>query len=198
MKRESCFIIILNWNGWSDTAECVESCLCLQGDAFRIVIVDNSSTDGSCEILQLRFPGITIIRNSENLGFAGGNNVGIRYALENGAEYIWLLNNDTTVAPDALSHLLSAAAEMKQGGIFGGKILFSDTPGIINSAGGRINRITGQPSLTGYGERDDGRFDETREVETVSGCSFFIRSETVRNTGLMDERFFLYFEETDW
>ncbi len=201
MSAKSCWVIILNWNGWQDTVECVRSCLDLTSSDFQILVVDNGSTDNSEAMLRSRLAGldrVSILQTGGNLGFAGGNNVGIRHALSQGADYLWLLNNDTVVDRAALSALVDAAAADHAIGILGSKICFYDRPDHLNTAGGSINWKTGQPSLIGYGEKDDGRFDRLREVDTVSGCSLFIKREVVEKIGLMDERFFLYFEESDW
>ena len=112
-------IILVNWNGWQDTAACVESCRALDWPNFRITIVDNASTDGSEAKLRELFPEIEIIQTGCNLGFAGGNNAGIRRALEHEAEYVWLLNNDTTVAPDALTALVDALENAPAAGMAG-------------------------------------------------------------------------------
>lgn len=198
MNCKPAYIIILNWNGWQDTVECVKSCCGLSYTNFKILVVDNGSTDNSEAILRAELKGVSVLQTGANLGFAGGNNAGIRYALEDGAEYVWLLNNDTVVDCNALSALVEVAASDESIGVLGSKILFYDIPDHLNTAGGSINWKTGQPSLIGFREKDDCRFDEIREVDTVSGCSLFIKRKVIENIGLMDERFFLYFEETDW
>lgn len=109
MESDLVYIIILNWNGWQDTVECVVSCLNLRHDNCRILIVDNGSTDGSETFLRKRFPDTELIQTGENRGFAGGNNIGISHAMANGADYVWLLNNDTIVDPDSLSELIRVA-----------------------------------------------------------------------------------------
>lgn len=105
------YIVILNWNGWQDTLACVTSCCALTWPEYRLLVVDNGSTDGSEAILRDRLATGEVLQSGGNLGFAGGNNVGIRHALAAGAEYVWLLNNDTEVAPDALSELVAALQE---------------------------------------------------------------------------------------
>lgn len=192
------FIIILNWNGWKDTVECVESCLRLTYAAVTILLVDNCSSDGSEAILRGRFPGVTVIQTGDNLGYAGGNNVGIRYALENGADYIWLLNNDTVVDPAVLNEMVRVAERDPKVGMLGPKILLHSRPEYLNCIGSTINLKTGQPRLVGLGEKDDGRFDDIREMDTLSGCSLLVRRELVDAVGVLDDRFFLFYEETDW
>ena len=118
--------MILNWNGWEQTLDCVESCRRLTWSNFRILVVHNASSDGSEEILRERLPDIEIIQSGSNLGFAGGCNVGIRRAIENSADYIWLLNNDTIVDAEALSVLVAALENDPAAGFAGSKIYFHD------------------------------------------------------------------------
>ena len=120
------FLIILNWNGGEMTVNCLRS---LEGIETRemdvkVVVVDNGSTDNSVERIKERYKDIKILRNRENLGFAEGNNVGIRYALKIGADFVCLLNNDTRVPSDFLLHLIEVANSDKKVGIVGGKIYF--------------------------------------------------------------------------
>lgn len=192
------YILILNWNGWQDTVECVESCQKLTYPNFRILIVDNGSTDGSEDELRERFPDIEILQTGENLGFAGGNNVGIKYALEHGADYIWLLNNDTTVDTEALTELVIQAIKQKSPAFLGSKIYCYNQQNTIWFAGGGINWRNGGTFHVGHGQLDDGSYSEVREVNYVSGCSMFFGKELVEILGLMPEEYFLYFEETDW
>lgn len=190
--------MILNWNGWRDTIECVESCLKLAYHNFTIQIIDNASSDGSEQILRQRFPALRIIQTGENLGYAGGNNVGIRYALQQGADYLWLLNNDTVVDPAALDQMVRIAQQDPKAGMLGPKILLHSRPEYLNCIGSTINLRTGQPSLVALGERDDGRFDAVREMDTLSGCSLLVKREVIEAVGLLEDKFFLFYEETDW
>jgi len=192
------YIIILNWNGWKDTIECVDSCLQLRYPAFRILVVDNASSDGSETILRAQFPHIELMQAGANLGYAGGNNVGISHALANGADYLWLLNNDTKVDPGALDEMVRVAIDDATVAMVGPKILLHSRPQYLNCVGSTINLLTGQPRLIGLGEKDDGRFDGNKEMDSLSGCSLLVSKEIVEKVGLMDERFFLYYEETDW
>jgi GT2 family glycosyltransferase len=198
MKNHVVYVIILNWNGWKDTAECVESCLKLSYADSRILIVDNGSSDDSEAILRERFPDIELIQTGVNLGFAGGNNAGIRYALNHGADYVWLLNNDTVVAPDALTALVAAARQEPKAGMLGSKIYYFDEPDRLWFAGGWINYRIARTGHIGSGETDAGRYDTLRETDYITGCSLLVPRDVIESVGLMDERFFLLFEETDW
>lgn len=190
-------IIILNWNNWQDTIACVESCLKLSWSNFNIIIVDNGSTDGSESVLKSRFPAVTIIQTGTNLGFAGGNNIGIRQALESGVDYIWLLNNDAEVAPEALTRLIETMETHPTAGIAGSKIYYHGAPRKIWFAGGAWTKGRLRLRQRGNSKLDDGQFDELSVVGSVSGCSMLLRSTAIEKTGLMDERYFLYWEDTD-
>ena len=193
------FLVILNWNGWSDTVECVESCRKLTYPNFRILIVDNGSTDGSEAILRERFPDIEFIQTGANLGFAGGNNAGIRRALELGAEYVWLLNNDTVVDAESLSALVRVAEGDTGIGMVGSKIVYYDNPRLIWFAGAVLDPTKPhRPHHRGLREEDRGQYDTTEETGYVTGCSLLARREMIEQVGLLEEELFLYFEDVDW
>ena len=197
MNRPKVAIILLNWNGKADTIECMESLGKVTYPNYEIWIVDNDSSDGSVELFRQRYPGVGLIVNDKNLGFAGGNNVGIRRAMEDGAEMLLLLNNDTVVYPDFLDRMVQVAEGDEHVGIVGPKICFYSAPDKIWSAGGTINMFTGAIGNFGEGLPQD-RFSGVKRVDYVSGCALLIKSSVIRQIGLMDEDYFLYFEETDW
>lgn len=192
-------MILLNWNSWQDSIECVESCMNLSYPNSRILLVDNGSTDGSEAFLRERFPDIDFIQTGANLGFAGGNNVGIRYALEKGAEYVWLLNNDTVVEPDALSALVQVAQADRTIGMVGSKILYHAEPERLWYAGAVLNADSPhRPYHLGLNEKDRGQYQTTGDTGYVTGCSLLARREMIEAVGVMDEELFLYFEDADW
>ncbi len=196
---KSVFIIILNWNGWQDTIECVESCRKLTCPGFRIVVVDNGSTDSSETILRQRFQDIDIIQTGANLGFAEGNNAGIRHALDQGADYVWLLNNDTVVAPDALSALVSIAEGDARIGMVGSKIVYFNDPRILWYAGAVIDpRRPYRPYHRGLRQEDRGQYGTVEETGYVTGCSLLARREMIAEVGFLADDLFLYFEDVDW
>ncbi len=192
------YIIILNWNGWKDTAECIESCLKLSYPNFRLIIVDNGSTDGSESILRKHFPNINLIQTGKNLGFAGGNNAGITHALSHGADYVWLLNNDTVVDPDSLSELIKVAEHDEQTGIVGSKIHYYDDPQKIWFAGGIWDKNQPFALHRGVNEVDVGQYDDISSVGFITGCSLLARCSMINKIGLMKEDYFLYWEDVDW
>jgi GT2 family glycosyltransferase len=193
------YIIIVNWNGWADTLACLESCDQLSGAEYRLLVVDNASTDGSVDQLRAGRPGTRVIPADRNLGFAGGNNLGIAIALSEGADFVWLLNNDTTVAPDALEALLACAREHPEAGMFGSKVYYSAHPDVIWFAGGELAPTrAGYPRHAGSGQRDDGRWDQAGPVEFLSGCSLLVRTAVVEQIGPMREDYFMYWEDVEW
>lgn len=192
-------IVILNWNGLSDTLACLESLQRLDYPDYEIVVVDNGSTDGSVPVIRERFPVVTMLENAENWGYAGGNNVGLRHAMAQGADYALLLNNDTVVDPAFLGILVNAAEAEPAVGIAGPTIYYYEQPDIIWSAGGAIDWRRGSTRMVGLDERDEGQFGaEPRPVDFVTGCAMLVRRAVLERVGLLDERFFAYYEETEW
>jgi len=191
-------IIILNWNRVRDTIECLESVAKVDYPLFEIVVVDNGSTDGSPEAISQLFPDFSLIVNEENVGYAEGNNVGIRYALTQGFDYVCLLNNDTIVDRSFLESMVDAAEADPRAGIVGPTVYYFDKPNIIWSAGGTIDWSRGLPLLRAFNEEDEGQYGEVAEVDYVTGCAMLVRLAMAKDLGLLDPRFFMYFEEVDW
>jgi GT2 family glycosyltransferase len=185
------FIIILNWNNWPDTLECLESLKNNDYPNYQVVIIDNGST----EKLQTDFK---VIYNQKNLGFSGGNNVGIKYALEKGADYVLLLNNDTIVAKDFLSEMIKVAEKDKKIGMIGPQIYFYGDKNRIWFAGGQVNWLYNQGQMRGYNQIDKGQYDSSEETDYITGCCLLIKREVIKKIGLMPEDYFLYYEDTDW
>jgi len=191
-------IIVLNWNGWEVTASCLESLQQVEYPNYKIIVVDNASTDASVERLSSGFPHIELIRNTVNLGFAAGNNVGIKRALRDGAQFILLLNNDTVVSPSFLTKMMAVAASHPRIGILNPKISYLDDPGRIWYAGGTFNLWQGFARHIGQRAMDSARYNETREVTFITGCAFLIKADVIAEIGLLDERFVMVCEDTDW
>lgn len=191
-------VIVLNWNGCDDTLECVEALRKLSYPNYNIVIIDNGSTDGSEEIFRKKFPELTVLRSDVNLGFAGGSNMGLRYALKSDADYVLLLNNDTVTAPDFISELVRVAESDSRIGMLSSKIYFYDRPGIIWYAGASFHTGVGWGRLRGYNTPDNGQFNTVEETERASGCSLLATRELCEKVGLLDEKYFCYCEDLDW
>lgn len=192
-------IIVLNWNGLVDTRACLHSLLKIDYFAAHIVVVDNGSSDDSVVRIRAEFPAVTLIETGVNLGYAGGNNVGIRHALAQGFDYILLLNNDTEVAPDFLDVLVAYCETHPEVGAVGPKIYLYDYPDRLWSAGGVIEwRQGARTHMRGLQEVDRGQFDTAAQVDFLPGCAVLVRSEILPRVGLIDERFGMYYEETEW
>ena len=191
-------VVIVNWNNFEDSAECLESMKSATYANFEVVVVDNGSGGGDAGKLRERFGGgIRLIENERNLGFAKGCNIGIRDALSRGAEYVVLLNNDTVVTPGFLDELVRVAASDGKVGIAGGKIYCYEFPDLIWFAGGTVDYRTGNTPIRGSGEVDRGQFNEKVEVDWVCSCFMLIAREVLEDVGLLDERFFFGWEDAD-
>ncbi|MER2511537.1 MAG: glycosyltransferase family 2 protein [Nitrosomonas ureae] len=193
-------IIILTWNQRDLTLDCLESLAEMDypSDRLQIIVVDNGSRDDTVVAIRDLFPYITVLENGDNLGFAEGNNVGIRYALQGPAEYIMLLNNDTVVDAQMLSILLQTAQQDTRIGVVTPKIYYYDDPKRIWCAGASIDWRSGG-SIRRQAEQIDSNIDDVlQDVDFASGCAMCWRRQAIVQIGLLDPRFFIYYEETDW
>ena len=241
-------IVIVNWNGWGDTIECLESVFRLEYDDFQVVLCDNDSTDRSLEYIKEWADGerscvragnvlqdltsppvpkpiryseyayndmerladatnenapLVLIRTGENRGFAGGNNVGLRYAMKRrDMEFVWLLNNDTVVHKDALKSMVREMRRNPSAGICGSKIISYHDPDKVQSLGGcRFNKWLGISGHIGAKTAASSAVDKPavlRQMAYVTGASMLVTQQFLNDVGLMDERYFLYYEEIDW
>lgn len=241
------YIILLNYNGWKDTIECLESIFKLYYYSFRVIVVDNNSPNNSLEYLKRWAAGdlmvefknkalqhltdpalpkpvhfklytkeeaekevpacnattdLIFIQAGENRGFAAGNNIGIQFALKDPAcEFVWLLNNDTVVEKDVLSKMeVHYKAYSGKLGILGSKLLYYHNPTEIQAIAGKYNKWLGTTSHLGGNSTDNGQFDSTYPLvaDYIVGASMFVSKAFINEVGLMQEDYFLYFEELDW
>jgi hypothetical protein len=191
-------IILVNWNGKDDTLECLASLRRQTYVPHRILVVDNASRDGSAQAIRSLYPEAELLELPENRRFAGGNNAGIRRALEAGAEYVLLLNNDTTADGDMVRNLVRAIRSQPGAGIVAPKISYHDTPGLLWYAGGVISFWTGTMRHVGIREEDRGQHDTPGETGYASGCCLLVSREVIERIGLLDESYFMYAEDADW
>jgi len=199
MTQPAVNIIVLNYNSRQDTLDCLHSLEHLTYPNAEVILVDNGSTDGTVEAVRAAYPDMMVIDTGKNLGFTGGNNVGIQFALEHGADYIMLLNNDTIVAPDMIDLMIEAMEADPTIGVTGPMIYYYDSPDTIWSAGGSIDWARGMTSMIGLNEEDKGQFGEAPQmVDFVTGCAMLARREVWEQAGLLDDKFFMYYEETEW
>lgn len=191
-KYPKIFIIVLNYNGKDVIKNCLTSVFKNDYPSFEAVVVDNNSTDGSFEFAKNNFSKAHFIKNAENLGYAAGNNVGIRFALERMADYILLLNNDTEVEKDFLTRLADAAEKDEKIGI-ASPVIFNGHTRQVWFSGGEINWFKMKTAHSGEVLNED-----CRETGFIAGCAMLIRAAVFKEIGLLDEDFFLYWEDADF
>lgn len=190
-------IIILNWNGKEDTIECLESLKHITYPNYDVLLVENGSTDGSVEYFREMYPEIEMIENRENLGFAEGNNVGIRYAFkEMNPKYIVTLNNDMVVTSNWLTELIKVIELDENIGSCSSKILFYNERNVINSTGILILK-DGAALDRGRNERDIDQYNRIEEVFGACAGAAVYRKEALEEVGLFDEDYFAYYEDVD-
>lgn len=193
--REKVGIVIVNYNGALFNSDCIDSIKKSNYEEYEIIVVDNASTDNSLNILVEEYKDdITIIKSKENLGFSGGNNLGIEYAIKNGCNYIMLLNNDTIIDANMISLMM---CEIDENTVITPKIYYYDNPNLIWSTGGKMRWKKGIPSQFGLGEVDNGKYDINYYVEIATGCCLVIPTKIIKEIGMLNDDYFLYYEDTD-
>lgn len=190
--KPSVYIIIVNWNGWCDTLVCLNSIRNLHYSNFRIILVDNASTDGSISKIKAAQIKLEIIESNKNLGFGGGCNLGIRRAFEDRAKYVWLVNSDTMVDPRALSALVEVAESDSRLGGVGSVLYYMNDPDQVQAWGG------GQVNLwLGVVRHFYSLPTQERRLDFLTGASLLLRCSALNTVGIFDDRYFLYWEDTD-
>lgn len=191
-------VIVLNWCGVEDTSACLRSLQRSDYPALDILLVDNASPDGSGPALHAAFPEVPYLQTERNLGYTGGNNVGMQRALAQGADFVLVLNNDTEVEPDAVSRLVETALAETAVGAVGPKILFAEAPDRIWFGGGDFSRTRAVGCHRLEGERDpDPAGGPVEEVSFLTGCCLLIPAAVVREVGGFEEDFFAYVEDVE-
>lgn len=203
--------VIVNWNNYEDTLVCLNSLkqLNISGYRFSVIIVDNGSTNNSAILIKKAHPWVDLIKTKKNLGYSGGNNIGIRTALNQGADCIWLLNNDTVAEINALTALNNFQDETV--GLVGCKIYFAagheyhrdrykpnERGRVIWFAGGVVDWLNMYTSHRGVDQIDYGQYNLVEQTSFITGCSMFVRSEVLQKIGMLDEKFYLYLEDFDF
>lgn len=186
------FIVVLNYNGKDVIKRCLSSVFKVDYPNFEVVMVDNNSTDGSLEIARSNFSKADFIKNEENLGFASGNNIGIRFALERMADYILVLNNDTEVEKDSLTRLIEASESDEKIGI-ASPVIFNGNTKQVWFSGGKIKWLRMKTEHV-----NTIKTNEYYETDFISGCAMLVKAEVFKKIGLFDEDFFLYWEDADF
>lgn len=195
MSQPLVYVVVLTWNQREVTLECLESLTRMTYPNYRIVVVDNGSTDKTSQAIAAQFPSIKIIVNKRNLGYPGGCNVGLRYALNQGVDYIFVINNDVSVAPDILDELMHGVSP--DVGILTPKVYFASDPNRIWSVGGQQNPLTLEMNYRGDQEQDQGQWDEVLERDYLIGCAHLFSRSLLEEIGLLDAGYFLYYDDLD-
>lgn len=194
--EELLYVIILNYNETEETLRCIQCVKETDYVNFKILIVDNNSQDNLEIKIKERFPDVEFIQTGKNLGYAGGNNIGIKYAIEHNAEYICLLNNDIDISPDCFNELIYALGNPKVG-ISGPAILFWDSD-VIHSTGLNICFYKGSAKAINYNKLKNMVYEHIVECDYLEGACLMFNSKLIYKIGYFPEVYFLYFEETEW
>jgi hypothetical protein len=189
--------VVLSNNRRDDTLVCLQTLSQSTYSPHSIIVVDNVSKDGTVEAIRTQFPEAGVVELTQNLGYAGNNNVGIRLALEQGADWVFVLNDDTAVAPDCIAELMRIAESADSIGMVGPMIYHFDERNVIQTAGGRADGLWRFTHL-GHNEDDIGQFPGPHLVDWLSGCALLVKRAVIEQIGLLDERLFMYWEEIDW
>ena len=190
------YIVTINWNGIDDTVECLKSLQKIKYKNYKIILVDNNSKDNQAEKLQRQFPHVKLIKNNENTGFCIANNQGIEIALKEKADYILLLNNDTTVTPNFLDILINYSEKHSKIGIVSPKINYYYNQDVVWCMGGTISIISGMTISIGKGKKSS-LFTKIIQPDFASGCALLIKREVVEKIGVLDPIYFAYYEDVD-
>lgn len=189
-------IIILNYNQLKVTCEFIDSARSLTYPRFEIIMIDNASTEDPTEYVHKHYPEVKLIRNQRNLGFTGGNNVGIRAGK---GDFFLIINNDTEVVPDLLEKMLEPFASDPSVGVVSPKIRYYSHPRIIQYAGfTEVNPFTGRNKPIGGNMEDHGQFNTPGYTAYAHGAAMMVKREVIEKVGLLPDIFFIYYEELDW
>lgn len=189
--------VILNMNRRIDTLECLDSLLGNSYPNHKVIVVDIHSTDGSISAIRDAHPDVQIIVLDKNLGYAGNNNIGIKAALEQGAEWIFVLNEDVKLDRECVRELVEVGEKDRQIGILGPLVYNYDEPQLIQSAGGLLGKYWQSIHLA-KDELDRGQYRLPHAVEWISGCAILVRRAAIEQAGMLDKDYFTYWEETEW
>lgn len=196
-RAPAVWAVVLGYNNAPDTVECLKSLEAGGHVGLELLLVDNNSADQTIELCTEAVPGLHVIKNEKNLGFAGGFNVGLTHCLDHGADLIFMVNNDTVVDGQLLSRLVEAAVADAGAGILVPKIFYNDRREVIWSAGSRYRRFPPAIVLRGTKTPDDGRFDNDTALEFATTCALLLTRQMLKDTGLLDTNFFFFYDDYD-
>jgi GT2 family glycosyltransferase len=189
--------VVLSFNGIELTRQCLHSLEAQDYPDLTLVVVDNASTDQTVDILRGEFPDIQIIETGQNIGYVGGNNIGIQAGLDQNADCIFLVNNDTRLDSSCVRALVECLEADPRIGVVGPMVYTWDNWKVISSAGGMIDWRKADSENVGADEEDTGQYP-SRTVDFINGCGIMVRRDAIEQVGMLDPLFFMYWEETDW
>lgn len=197
MSTKRIAIILINWNSFGTTNDCINSLKKVTDPAFDIIVVDNASADGSADRLWEIHPEIILIKSPVNTGFTGGNNIGFEYSMNNGYEYSLMQNNDTFVEPDYLTHLVNHMDNHPETGAVQPRIFYHHDRSLIWDGGSYFNRFLGHTYTKGVGKPKGDTYNVEKEVDWITGCAFFVRNSILKQTGVLADNMFMNYEDVD-
>jgi GT2 family glycosyltransferase len=195
--QASVAIILVNWNSFDVTNDCIQSLKNIDYKAHRVLVVDNGSIDGSGEKLLATHPEIILIKSDTNQGFTGGNNLGFQYAIKHGFTYSIMLNNDTFVEHDFLTHLVQYMELHPNTGAIQSRIHYNHDRSILWNGGSYYSNWFGFAYTKGINQIPNKPYLQIKEVDWVTGCAFFVRNTVLEQTGLLAQNMFIYSEDVD-
>ncbi len=190
--------IVVNWNAREDTQECLTSLARSSHRELETILIDNASADGSVEYLKGLFPDVVLVSNAENEGFARASNAGMKLALDRGADYLLLFNNDAAADELMVERLVAAMEESEDVGLVGPKIFYFSRKDVIWSAGGEVDFWKGMTRHRGIRQKDSQAFSVRADVDYLTGCALMARRELVEKVGMLDTSYRMYGEDADW
>ncbi len=191
-------VILINWNSFDCTYDCILSLKEMPYKDYDIILVDNGSSDDSGERLQAMFPDVVYLKIIDNVGFTGSNNLALNYSLNRPYQYSLLLNNDTIVTPDFLEILVRYLDEHPETGAVQPRIYYNHDRSLLWNAGSYFNKWTGVTVSEGHKKRSTPTSNTLKEVDWITGCALLTRNEIIRKIGLLDECLFMYYEDVDF
>lgn len=195
--QASVAIVLVNWNSYAVTNDCIQSLYQISYPNYQIIVTDNGSTDGSGAALEKDHPTATVLYNEKNTGFTGGNNTGLVYAIEQGYDYIMMLNNDTFVEPNFLEPLVAYMDAHPNTGIIQPRIHFNHNRNLLWDGGSYFSKWLGYAYTKGYNQPVSQKFLTIKEVDWITGCGFLTRNNILKQSGLLIEKMFIYSEDVD-
>lgn len=197
-SKQVIWAVTLGYNNADDTVECIHTLQKSEDVELHVVFVDNDSGDDSVARVMAEFPGVHVLQTGKNLGFSRGFNVGMEYCLQQGAELVFMVNNDTVMDPFCLARLAAASMEYPEAGILVPKIFYYDEPESVWAAGSRFRPFPPAIIMQKTPGNDDGRYDAIEELEFATTCALMLTRSFLEKVGMLDADYFIMYDDYDW